>query len=149
GGPAGSAMGGSRATRRHAPRGSGSSRCAALPGWWIGGRRRRRARRARSAGRWPRGPRTPGPRAATGGAAARGASRRRRLFITDPPRGGPHPRHPAARRYVITFNGEIYNYADIRRELAAAGRRMRSESDTEVLLEACALWGVEAAIERT
>src|SRR5438874_2498206 len=37
---------------------------------------------------------------------------------------------------------------DIRRELAAAGRRMRGDSDTEVLLEACALWGVEAAVER-
>jgi asparagine synthase (glutamine-hydrolysing) len=51
-------------------------------------------------------------------------------------------------RHVITFNGEIYNYRDIRRELEAAGRSLRSDSDTEVLLEACALWGVEAAIER-
>jgi asparagine synthase (glutamine-hydrolysing) len=56
--------------------------------------------------------------------------------------------HSADRRYVITFNGEIYNYRDIRRELQADGRSMRSDSDTEVLLEACALWGVEAAIER-
>src|SRR5713101_1730276 len=56
--------------------------------------------------------------------------------------------HSADRRYVITFNGEIYNYRDIRRELQAAGHSMRGESDTEVLLEACALWGVEAAIER-
>ena len=55
---------------------------------------------------------------------------------------------PPTGRYVITFNGEIYNYRDIRGELAAAGRPMRSDSDTEVLLEACALWGVEAAIER-
>ena len=51
-------------------------------------------------------------------------------------------------RYVITFNGEIYNYRGIRDELAAAGRGMRGDSDTEVLLEACALWGVEGAIER-
>jgi asparagine synthase (glutamine-hydrolysing) len=56
--------------------------------------------------------------------------------------------HSADGRHVITFNGEIYNYRDIRRELEDAGRSLRSDSDTEVLLEACALWGVEAAIER-
>ncbi|MGE5779579.1 MAG: asparagine synthase (glutamine-hydrolyzing), partial [Hyphomicrobiales bacterium] len=72
----------------------------------------------------------------------------RRLAIIDLSPGGAQPMHSADRRYVITFNGEIYNYRDIRRELQAAGRPMRSESDTEVLLEACALWGVEAAIER-
>src|SRR6266852_366765 len=73
----------------------------------------------------------------------------RRLAIIDLTPGGAQPMHSADRRYVITFNGEIYNYRDIRRELAAAGCSMRSDSDTEVLLEACALWGVEAAIERT
>ena len=72
----------------------------------------------------------------------------RRLAIIDLSPGGAQPMHSADRRYVITFNGEIYNYRDIRHELQAAGRSIRSESDTEVLLEACALWGVEAAIER-
>src|SRR5260221_700268 len=72
----------------------------------------------------------------------------RRLAIIDLSPGGAQPMHSADRRYVITFNGEIYNYRDIRRELQAAGRSMRRESDTEVLLEACALWGVEAALER-
>src|SRR6266545_7607808 len=72
----------------------------------------------------------------------------RRLAIIDLTPGGAQPMHSADRRHVITFNGEIYNYRDIRRELEAAGRAMRSDSDTEVLLEACALWGVEAAIER-
>jgi asparagine synthase (glutamine-hydrolysing) len=72
----------------------------------------------------------------------------RRLAIIDLSPGGAQPMHSADRRYVITFNGEIYNYRDIRAELAAVGRTMRSDSDTEVLLEACALWGVEAAIER-
>jgi asparagine synthase (glutamine-hydrolysing) len=72
----------------------------------------------------------------------------RRLAIIDLTPGGAQPMHSADRRYVITFNGEIYNYRDIRRELEAAGRSFRSESDTEVLLEACALWGVQAAIER-
>ena len=72
----------------------------------------------------------------------------RRLAIIDLSPGGAQPMHSADRRFVITFNGEIYNYRDIRGELQAAGRPMRSDSDTEVLLEACALWGVEAAIER-
>ena len=72
----------------------------------------------------------------------------RRLAIIDLTPGGAQPMHSADRRYVITFNGEMYNYRDIRRELAAAGRHMRSDSDTEVLLEACAVWGVASAIER-
>jgi asparagine synthase (glutamine-hydrolysing) len=72
----------------------------------------------------------------------------RRLAIIDLSPGGAQPMHSADRRFVITFNGEIYNYRDIRSELQAAGHPMRSDSDTEVLLEACALWGVEAAIER-
>jgi asparagine synthase (glutamine-hydrolysing) len=72
----------------------------------------------------------------------------RRLAIIDLSPGGAQPMHSADRRYVITFNGEVYNHRDIRRELEAAGRALRSDSDTEVLLEACALWGVEAAIER-
>src|SRR5436305_9265522 len=72
----------------------------------------------------------------------------RRLAIIDLSPGGAQPMHSADRRYVITFNGEIYNYREIRRELAAAGRTLRSDSDTEVLLEACALWGVEPALDR-
>jgi asparagine synthase (glutamine-hydrolysing) len=72
----------------------------------------------------------------------------RRLAIIDLSPGGAQPMHSADGRHVITFNGEIYNYRDIRRELEAAGRSLRSDSDTEVLLEACALWGVQAAIER-
>ena len=68
----------------------------------------------------------------------------RRLAIIDLSPGGAQPMHSADRRYVITFNGEIYNYRDIRKRAAGAGRSMRSDSDTEVLLEACALWGVEA-----
>src|SRR3984893_15704097 len=73
----------------------------------------------------------------------------RRLAIIDLSSGGAQPMHSADRRYVITFNGVIYNYREIRRELSAAGHSIRGDSDTEVLLEACALWGVEAAIERT
>src|ERR1700687_1552454 len=60
----------------------------------------------------------------------------RRLAIIDLSPGGAQPMHSADRRHVITFDGEIYNYRDIRRELEATGRSLRSESDTEVLLEA-------------
>ena len=44
---------------------------------------------------------------------------------------------------VLTFNGEIYNYRELRRRLEAEGYRFRSESDTEVLLYAFAAWGTE------
>jgi asparagine synthase (glutamine-hydrolysing) len=73
----------------------------------------------------------------------------RRLAIIDLSPGAAQPMHSADRRYAITFNGEIYNYRAIRRELEAAGRVLRSASDTEVLLEACGLWGVEAALDRS
>ncbi|TMJ33331.1 MAG: asparagine synthetase B, partial [Alphaproteobacteria bacterium] len=72
----------------------------------------------------------------------------RRLAVIDLSPGAAQPMHSADGRYVITFNGEIYNYRDIRCELEALGARMRSDSDTEVLLEACARWGVEAALDR-
>lgn len=72
----------------------------------------------------------------------------RRLSIIDLSAGGAQPMQSADRRYVITFNGEIYNYRTIREDLGRAGRGLRSDSDTEVLLEACALWGIEATVER-
>jgi asparagine synthase (glutamine-hydrolysing) len=73
----------------------------------------------------------------------------RRLAIIDLSPGGAQPMHSADGCFAITFNGEIYNYREIRREIEAAGCVLRSDSDTEVLLEACRLWGVEAAIERS
>ena len=51
----------------------------------------------------------------------------RRLAIIDLSPGGAQPMHSADGRYVITFNGEIYNYRSIRDELAAAGHRIRGE----------------------
>lgn len=52
------------------------------------------------------------------------------------PFGGPH-----GRRYWITFNGEVYNFVELRRELEACGHRFRSDTDTEVVLAAYAQWG--------
>ena len=67
----------------------------------------------------------------------------RRLSIIDLA-GGDQPMASSNGRYVITFNGEIYNYPELRDELRAAGVIFRSKSDTEVILEAYARWGTEA-----
>ncbi|WP_375248475.1 XrtA/PEP-CTERM system amidotransferase [Sphingomonas sp.] len=64
----------------------------------------------------------------------------RRLAIIDLA-GSPQPMASADARYAIVFNGEIYNYRELRAELIAAGRPMHTQGDTEVLLEGYALWG--------
>jgi asparagine synthase (glutamine-hydrolysing) len=65
----------------------------------------------------------------------------RRLAIIDPGPGGYQPMLSADGRYVIVFNGEIYNFLELRRELEASGRSFRTQSDTEVILEAWRAWG--------
>jgi asparagine synthase (glutamine-hydrolysing) len=71
----------------------------------------------------------------------------RRLAILDLTADGHQPMVDPATGNVIVFNGEIYNYAELRAELAAAGAVFRSRTDTEVILAAYARWGA-AAIER-
>ena len=51
-------------------------------------------------------------------------------------------------RFAIAYNGEVYNYRAIVQELAAAGRVVSGGSDTAVLLEACACWGVKATLAK-
>ncbi|MCA0304549.1 MAG: asparagine synthase (glutamine-hydrolyzing) [Proteobacteria bacterium] len=67
----------------------------------------------------------------------------RRLAIIDLSDAGLQPMHSACGRYTITFNGEIYNYLELRRELADKGHVFRSGSDTEVLLHLFAEYGIE------
>ena len=72
----------------------------------------------------------------------------RRLSIIDLSPLGHQPMHSADGRYVITFNGEVYNFPDLRTELEALGHRFNGGSDTEVMLEAFAAWGLEQALTR-
>jgi asparagine synthase (glutamine-hydrolysing) len=65
----------------------------------------------------------------------------RRLSIIDLSPGGHQPMSSADGRFWLTYNGEIYNYVELRRDLEARGRRLRSASDTEVLVEGFAAWG--------
>jgi asparagine synthase (glutamine-hydrolysing) len=68
----------------------------------------------------------------------------RRLAIIDLTPSGHQPMISADHRYVITYNGEIYNFRELRAELQASGHWFRSQSDTEVLLHALAHWGADA-----
>ena len=74
----------------------------------------------------------------------------RRLSILDLSPAGKQPMASASSRYVIIFNGEIYNYLDLRAELEAlrGGTPWTGHSDTEVMLAAFEHWGVEAATQR-
>jgi asparagine synthase (glutamine-hydrolysing) len=64
----------------------------------------------------------------------------RRLAIIDPGAGGHQPMLSDDGRHVIVFNGEIYNFLELRRELETEGAIFRTQSDTEVILAAWRAW---------
>lgn len=72
----------------------------------------------------------------------------RRLSIIDLSPAGHQPMHSSCGRYVITFNGEIYNFKALRQELEALGQGFRGHSDTEIMLAAITHWGVEASLKK-
>ena len=78
-------------------------------------------------------------------AAAGIALGHRRLAVIDLSPQGRQPMLSRDRRWVMVYNGEVYNYRQLRREL---GGRWRGSSDSEVILEAVSRWGVEGALRR-
>src|SRR5215470_6892375 len=70
-----------------------------------------------------------------------------RLSILDLSSAGHQPMSTPDGRYHLSFNGEIYNYVELRRELESLGNGFLSGTDTEVLLAAYAQWGI-AALQR-
>jgi asparagine synthase (glutamine-hydrolysing) len=67
-----------------------------------------------------------------------------RLSIIDLSESANQPMQDASGRYHLVFNGEFYNYLEVREELRAHGIQFRTQSDTEVLIEAFKLWGTDS-----
>jgi len=72
----------------------------------------------------------------------------RRLAVIDVSDQGAQPMRSRDGRCILSYNGEIYNYKAIRSELSSLGHRFRGDSDTEVLVEALAHWGLDATLPR-
>ena len=72
----------------------------------------------------------------------------RRLSIIDLSPAGNQPMHSSCQRYCIVYNGEVYNSAELKEELKSLGKKFKGHSDTEVIIEACSIWGVRETVNR-
>ncbi|HXQ73135.1 MAG TPA: asparagine synthase (glutamine-hydrolyzing) [Pyrinomonadaceae bacterium] len=77
------------------------------------------------------------------GSAQRACLGHRRLAIIDPSPAGHEPMFSPDGRFVLTFNGEIYNYRELREQLRSVGHKFKTDSDAEVLLAVIVEWGWE------
>lgn len=71
----------------------------------------------------------------------------KRLSIIDLSENGRQPMHSADGKVTIIFNGEIYNYRELKENLSAGGCRFRTTSDTEVIIAAYQAWGIERTLD--
>lgn len=71
-----------------------------------------------------------------------------RLSIIDLSSAGSQPMHSACGRFCIIYNGEIYNADALRNEMKAAGKVFRGNSDTEVIIESCTIWGIRKTVDK-
>lgn len=71
-----------------------------------------------------------------------------RLAVIDLSANGAQPMHSSNSRYVVTYNGEIYNCEEMRDQLKLLGHRFKGHSDTEVLLAAIVQWGLRNSLGR-
>lgn len=72
----------------------------------------------------------------------------RRLAVVDLSPGGHQPMPSADGRLVLLYNGELYNFKEMRADLETKGHFFKTSSDSEVLVEACAIWGIDETVRR-
>ena len=72
----------------------------------------------------------------------------RRLSIIDLSSNGDQPMLSSSRQFILSYNGEIYNFSDLRKELERHQITFRGHSDTEIILAAIEQWGLEEALSR-